>query len=97
MHPIWPPTPFTATVYFAGINALAFLLYWWDKRQARHGGWRVQERNLLLAGLLGGSPASLLAQIALRHKTRKQPFQWYFRFIVVLQLVALAFWGIAQA
>lgn len=76
-------------IMLAGMNALTFALYGWDKRQARWKGWRVPEMVLLVAGLLGGSPAAFVAQKWFRHKTRKQPFQMFFWIIIALQVYAV--------
>jgi uncharacterized membrane protein YsdA (DUF1294 family) len=55
-----------------------FAAYWWDKRAALRGGWRIPEARLQLLHLAGGWPAAALAQRCFRHKTRKQPFlTWY--------------------
>ena len=82
-------------VYLAGVNAATFLLYAYDKGAAgKAGGWtRVPERVLHGAALLGGSPAALLAQSALRHKTLKRPFRTWFVAICVAQIFALAAWA----
>lgn len=76
----------TLILWLAAINAFAALLYWADKRKARNRDWRIPEAVLLLAGLLGGTPASFAAQRLFRHKTRKFSFQCAFWAIVALQL-----------
>jgi len=63
-----------AVGYLALINALTFGLFALDKRRAEARAWRIPERTLLLAALIGGTPAAMAAQQLLRHKTRKQPF-----------------------
>lgn len=66
-------------------NLLAFGLFGWDKRQARTGGWRVRERDLLTMAFLGGATGAKLGQRAFRHKTRKQPFGSWLNTILVMQ------------
>lgn len=79
-------------LYLALINGLTFFLYWHDKRSSQQRGVRrVPEATLLLAGLLGGTPAALVAQRLLRHKTRKTSFQLKFWAMSLLQLALLAF------
>lgn len=82
-------------VYLVGflvlINLVTIFLYWWDKRQAVHGGERVPETLLLLAGFLGGSPGAFYAQRTFRHKTKKQPFQLVFWLLVGVQLYLVCF------
>ncbi|MGE8064679.1 DUF1294 domain-containing protein [Pseudomonas sp. NPDC089569] len=70
-------------------SALAFLLYWSDKRKARVDQWRTPENVLHALEFAGGWPGALLAQQVLRHKTRKLSFQLVFWFIVLLHQV---FW-----
>lgn len=70
-------------------NGLAFGLFWFDKVQARDHGWRVPERNLLLAALFGGVGA-WFAQQLLRHKTRKEPFRTRFGVILALHFLTVA-------
>ncbi|WP_313512537.1 cold shock and DUF1294 domain-containing protein [Pseudomonas sp.] len=71
------------------LSALAFLLYWTDKRRALSGGQRTPENTLHLSELLGGWPGALVAQQAFRHKTRKLSYQLPFWLIVLLHQ---AFW-----
>jgi len=74
-----------AYAYLVGVNVMTLLLYGYDKRQAIVGGFRVPELVLHLGALFGGSPAALLGQRLLRHKTRKLGFQAVFATIVLLQ------------
>ena len=77
--------------YHAAASALAFVVYWQDKRAARQGQWRTSERSLHLLGLAGGWPGALAAQRRLRHKTSKRSFQVVFWITVVAHLGLLAF------
>jgi uncharacterized membrane protein YsdA (DUF1294 family) len=73
----------------AGINATTFLLYTYDKLAAgRAGRVRVPESVLHLYELLGGTPAALLCQLWLRHKSVKTSYQTVFYGIVILQVLA---------
>ncbi|WLG98041.1 DUF1294 domain-containing protein [Pseudomonas sp. FP198] len=73
--------PMTA---YGVVSAVAFLLYWSDKRKARADAWRTPENVLHAVELAGGWPGALLAQQVFRHKTRKVSFQVVFWFIVLL-------------
>lgn len=73
-------------IYLA-MSSVAFYLYWRDKRQAKTDGWRTPEKLLHGVELLGGWPGALIAQQALRHKTRKLSFQLVFWLIVALHQV----------
>ncbi|TYC86448.1 DUF1294 domain-containing protein [Novosphingobium sp. BW1] len=74
----------------AVINALTFLLFGWDKRQAQCGRRRVAEARLLLLAALGGTPGAYAARRHFRHKTRKQPFVGRLHALAVLQVLAIA-------
>ena len=68
-------------------SVLAFGFYMHDKRSALRSGWRTPEARLHLVELLGGWPGALIAQQALRHKTRKLSFQMVFWLIVIAHQV----------
>ncbi len=55
-------------------NLLAFVVYGYDKHQARVDGGRIPERVLLGLALIGGLGAYAACEL-FRHKTRKQPFR----------------------
>ena len=71
------------------VSIVTSLLYWLDKSAARRGAWRMQERSLLLIGLVGGWPGAVVAQRILRHKTRKQSFQLAFWVTAMLNSIVL--------
>ena len=74
---------------YVALSAVAFVTYWTDKSAARRGGRRTPESVLHAVSLAGGWPGALAGQLALRHKTRKQPFRAIFWGTVVLNCVAL--------
>src|SRR5690349_12582060 len=73
-------------LYILAVNALTFMLYWFDKHAARHGNSRVPEFVLLLFGFIGGSVGGLAAQRIIRHKTKKRSFQFKFWALVLVQI-----------
>lgn len=83
---------YNVLLYFLIINGLTLLLFALDKFYARRGSWRISESTLLGLCLLGGSPAAILGQIMLRHKTSKLSFQRRFRMIVWIQIAGLIWW-----
>ncbi|WP_296594911.1 DUF1294 domain-containing protein [Phenylobacterium sp.] len=76
-------------LYLLVINAATFAAFALDKRAATRRAWRIPERRLLMMAALGGSPAALTAQQALRHKTRKEPFRTSLWLIVAAQAAVL--------
>ena len=79
----------TAVVYILIINIAAFILYGIDKSRAKRGKWRISEKSLFLAALIGGSVGAIIGMHVFHHKTR----HWYFRiglpFILILQIAAI--------
>ena len=73
-------------IYIAVINVTAFFLSWYDKRAAIKGSWRVPERNLFLAALLGGGCGMLASMLLFRHKTRHLKFMIGIPLILILNL-----------
>ena len=72
-------------LYALGVmNLLAFALMGIDKRRARKGRWRIPERTLFLAALLGGSVGAIAGMWTFHHKTK----HWYFVYGMPLILFA---------
>lgn len=61
-------------IYLIVLNLLGFSLMGMDKQRARRHQWRIPERTLFLAALLGGSVGALTGMYFFRHKTK----HWYF-------------------
>jgi uncharacterized membrane protein YsdA (DUF1294 family) len=78
-----------ALLYLVAVNAVAYGVFWLDKRRARRGGPRVPERELLLWAAAGGSLGAWLAVRRLRHKTGKLWFRAAFLGIVAAQVAGL--------
>lgn len=76
-------------IWLAVANLGAWTAFAVDKAAAQEGGRRIRERTLLMFALLGGSPAAVAAQQALRHKTRKEPFRTQLFLIVLAQVIVL--------
>ena len=64
----------------------------WDKKQARCGGWRVSETNLISISLLGGSFGTIAGALYARHKTRKQPIATILLSMPFIQAFFLIVW-----
>lgn len=78
-------------VWLAAINLIAFALMGLDKWKARRDAWRIPEKALFLAALLGGALGGTVGMHLFHHKTR----HWYFRFgfpvLLILQLLLAGF------
>ena len=92
-----PSNPWISiALYLLIINSLELLLFALDKRRARFGRWRISERTLLVAALIGGTLGAYCGRRLFRHKTRKQPFSTLLHVIAILQLIAalVITWGV---
>ena len=77
--------------YLFVINIVAFILMYEDKRRAKQKLWRISERTLFVAALLGGSIGGLCGMYFFRHKTK----HWYFRIgfpVILCVQVVLTVW-----
>ncbi|KAL6159558.1 hypothetical protein ACJBU6_01996 [Exserohilum turcicum] len=70
-------------VYGCAISGVTFLMYGYDKMQARNLEWRVKETTLQTLALVGGWPGALAGMHYFQHKTRKTRFQVVFWGIVL--------------
>lgn len=75
---------------YLALSLFTFIIYALDKWAAQKGAWRTAERTLLLLGLAGGWPGAVIAQQALRHKTRKTSFRAAFWITVLMNCAVLA-------
>lgn len=76
-------------VWCIAVNALTYGLFALDKRQAVRKAWRVPERHLLVAVMLGGWVGALLAMRICRHKRKKTAFLLQFVLALVLHLLII--------
>lgn len=84
--------PWLVVAWAAGISLATWFAMAFDKRLAVTGQWRTPESTLHALELLGGWPASFLAQRIHRHKIVKTPYQITFWCIVAIhQLTAADF------
>ena len=61
-------------LYLIAINAAAFFLYGSDKMRSKRGQWRIPEKTLFFAAIIGGSIGAFAGMRIFHHKTR----HWYF-------------------
>ena len=74
---------------YYGASLITYVTYSRDKKAAEKAGRRTRESTLHLMSLVGGWPGALLAQVLVRHKTRKPTFLVGFWFTVVVNCIAL--------
>lgn len=78
-------------IYLLIMNLIGFALMGLDKRKAQKQLWRIPEKTLFLASLLGGSVGTLTGMYFFRHKTK----HWYFvvgmPLILILQIAAVIY------
>lgn len=80
-------------VWLAAMGAATFVVFGWDKFQAKRGESRVPEKRLFLLMWLGGTFGAALAMVLLRHKTRKPVFAVTAIFAEGLWLGVLGWFG----
>ena len=79
----------TVLLFAIPLNFLNFLLFGYDKFQAKRGGWRISEKVLLGLSLFGGGLGGLAGMLVFRHKTRKNIF-WFVTGVGIGLLIYLA-------
>ena len=76
--------------YLFLINFIAFCLYGADKRRAKKGMWRIPERRLIGAAVLGGSLGALAGIRVFHHKTLHKKFTVGVPLILTAQILLAA-------
>ena len=61
-------------IYLLCINIVAIVLTIRDKKLAKKNSWRIPEKHLLLAGVLGGALGEWIVMLLIRHKTQHAKF-----------------------
>ena len=62
-------------IWVGVLSVVAFLMYGWDKRQAKTDGWRVPKKRLHTVAFLGGWPGAMFGQKLLPPQNAKNGFQ----------------------
>ena len=70
--------PIYIFIAYIALSIITYVAYALDKSSAQKGAWRAQESTLHLFSMAGGWPGALIAQQTLRHKTKKESFQFVF-------------------
>ncbi len=74
---------FLAPILFVCLSLAAFVLYGFDKLQAKCRRNRIPETMLLALSFFGGAAGGLMAMLLFRHKTRHTSF-WIVNFLGIL-------------
>lgn len=74
---------------YYGASLITYGIYARDKTAAQNARRRTPELTLHLLSLVGGWPGALIAQVVLRHKTRKTSFLIGYWFTVIVNCIAL--------
>jgi uncharacterized membrane protein YsdA (DUF1294 family)/cold shock CspA family protein len=74
---------------YYGASMITYGCYSRDKKAAQNAGRRTPEATLHVMSLVGGWPGALIAQVHLRHKTRKRSFLVGYWFTVIVNCIAL--------
>lgn len=76
-------------IYLVIMNIIGFFIMAVDKHKAKKHAWRIPEKMLFLASLVGGSIGTWAGMYVFRHKTK----HWYFvigmPLILVLHIVLI--------
>lgn len=59
-------------IYLLAVNFITFLLYGDDKSRARRHAWRIPEKVLMGAAVIGGSIGALLGMSIFHHKQKTE-------------------------
>lgn len=79
--------------YLLIVNIVAFFMYGVDKLKAKRDSWRIPEKTLIGAALIGGSVGALLGMQVFHHKTKKIKFFLGVPLIFLIQTGMLIYFG----
>ena len=85
-----------AMLFFAIINAVAVIVYGWDKLCAIRKWWRVPELTLLVIAMVGGSIGAMAAMRRFHHKTLHLKFKYGVPLILAAQIAGLVYLHLPQ-
>jgi uncharacterized membrane protein YsdA (DUF1294 family) len=73
-------------IWLAIASLITFLVYGYDKAQAKKGGWRTPEKVLHILALAGGFPGGWAGRSVFHHKTNKGFFTFVLTVSTLLHL-----------
>ncbi|MDY4844923.1 MAG: DUF1294 domain-containing protein, partial [Parabacteroides sp.] len=72
--------------YLLIVNVLAFIIYGFDKYQARKAGRRIPEATLLIWAGIGGSIGAWMGMKIWHHKTLHKKFKYGIPILITMQV-----------
>lgn len=78
-------------IYLVAINIIGFLAMFIDKRKAKKGKWRTQEKTLFGICILGGGIGTIAGMYTFRHKTQKLTFTLGMPAILILEILIVLY------
>ena len=76
-------------IYLIAISVFSVIICYYDKIAAKYGKWRISEKALLTASLLGGAAAMYVTMCIIRHKTKHNKFMLGLPVIILVQTAIL--------
>lgn len=77
--------------YIIIINVITYIVYAYDKNQAKKHKWRVRESTLLFLAFAMGSVGALAAMYITIHKTKHKKFTIGVPLLLILNIIILIF------
>ena len=82
--------PQVVLLWLAAVNAAGFLMMGLDKWKAKRSAWRIPEKSLFTAALLGGTVGVMAGMKTFHHKTSHGQFKYGLPVLLAVQLGAAA-------
>ncbi|MDY4552642.1 MAG: DUF1294 domain-containing protein [Parabacteroides sp.] len=77
--------------YLLIVNVLAFIIYGFDKYQARKAGRRIPEATLLIWAGIGGSIGAWMGMKLWHHKTLHKKFKYGIPILITMQVTFVVY------
>ena len=77
--------------YLLIVNVLAFIIYSFDKYQARKAGRRIPEATLLIWAGIGGSIGAWMGMKLWHHKTLHKKFKYGIPILITMQVAFVVY------